>query len=111
MNAQVQQELEATITGVGPTDNTTIQALRKIGDRPVTTFAPVVEDERPVKPAREATLFERTDIQRAEVQLQMHRRTEELLVEQVKLAEAELAGVRRVIAGVEALLASHEGAA
>ena len=82
----------------------------KLGTRPQSNLAPV-DTRQPTAdstlPKRELTLFERTDIQRAEVQLQMHRRTEELLLEQVKLAQEELTGVRRVIAGVEALLAEH----
>lgn len=71
----------------------------KRGERPVTSLAPPPE----------RTLFESSAIQMAEVRLLAHRQLEKLLEEQLRLTKLELEGVRKVIAGDEALLVTHGG--
>lgn len=74
-----------------------LETIAKRGARPVTALAP----------ERERTLFESSAIQMAEVRLLTHRQLEKALEEQLRLTELELTGVRRVIAGDEALLVTH----
>lgn len=84
---------------------------RKMGVRPVTTFAPDAEIEPAPAPApvvaNVATLFEANAIQDIEVKLEINRRLAEAIEATISEHQAQLSGVRRVISAHEAFLNAH----